>query len=99
MKLGNPQEFNYGEQVPEHLLTDPIKPVCLGNTNIERIRSGLFCVHSQWEQLQMKDNSFSEALASSKDWTLIFWNCLSIDKKMQHLSNDVGKCCIFGFVL
>jgi hypothetical protein len=67
VKLGNPQEFNYGEEVPEDLLTDPIKPVCVGNTNIERIRSGLICVHSQWEKLQMKDKdeNFSDAPATS----------------------------------
>ena len=52
--MGNPQEFHYGEEIPDDLLTNPIKPVCLGNTTVERIRSGLISIHTKWEKQQMK---------------------------------------------
>ncbi len=63
--------FSHGEEVPEDLLTHPIKPVCLGSTSIERIRPGLICVHSQWEKLRMKDECLSGKSASSKRLTSI----------------------------
>jgi hypothetical protein len=69
--LGNPKVFSYGEEVPEDLLTHPLKPVCLGNTSVERIRPGLICVHSQWEKLRMTDKCLSGLSASSKRFTSI----------------------------
>ncbi|XP_046642599.1 uncharacterized protein LOC124327651 [Daphnia pulicaria] len=80
-KLGNPKVFSYGEEVPEDLLTHPLKPVCLRNTSVERIRPGLICVHSQWEKLRMTDKCLSGLSASSNVQTKSFVQLLDQPQK------------------